>query len=110
MYDAMYIHTALLTTNDTREILDLTWNYRAKWKFIGTELEIDVASPGTLDAIDANNKTVEDCLREMINHWLRSAKPKPTRHAITMALQSRCVSGTAGNCHCVLSHPDKCYY
>ena len=87
----MYMYAAILTIKDIREVLDLTWNYRARWKFIGTELEIDV---GTLDAIDANNKTVEDSLREMINHWLRNEKPRPTRDAITVALQSEHVSTT----------------
>ena len=96
VYDTMYMYVALLSDKDTRVVLDLTWDYRAKWKFIGTELDID---EGTLDAIDANNKTVEDCLRDMINHWLRNAKPNPTRDAINLALQSKHVSSAAGNCH-----------
>ena len=70
-------------------MLDLTWDYRAKWKFIGIELDID---GGTLDAIEANYKMVEDCLREVIIHWLRNAKTKPTRDAITTALRSERVS------------------
>ena len=96
VYDTMYMYVALLSDKDTRVVLDLTWDYRAKWKFIGTELDID---EGTLDAIDANNKTVEDCLRDMINHWLRNSKPNPTRDAISLALQSKHVSSAAGNCH-----------
>ena len=75
-------------------MLDLTWNYRARWRFIGIELGID---EGTLDAIDKDNRRVEDCLREMITLWLRGCKPEPSRHAITTALQSGRVSSTVGN-------------
>ena len=75
-------------------MLDLTWDYRASWKLIGIELGIDT---GTLNAINLNNKMVEDCLVGMIDHWLRNEKPRPTRDAITMALQSKCVSSVVGN-------------
>ena len=79
-----------------KEILDMTWNYRARWKFIGIELGID---EGTLDAIDKDNRKVDDCLREMIKYWLRlGRRPKPSRRAISRALESRRVSSTAGNC------------
>lgn len=94
MYDAMYVHIVLLTTNDTREILNLTWDYRASWKFIGIELGIDV---GTLSAIDKDYRMVGECLREMIIHWLSNERPKPTQDAITTALRSEHV--LAGNCH-----------
>ena len=72
----------------------MTWNYRARWRFIGIELGIN---EGTLDAIDEDNRKVEDCLREMITRWLRRCKPKPSRHAISMALKSGRVSRTVGN-------------
>ena len=75
-------------------MLDLTWNYRARWRFIGIELGID---EGTLDAINKDNRKVEDCLREMITLWLRGSKPEPSQHAITTALQSGRVSSTVGN-------------
>ena len=88
--------SALLGTENLKEILDLTWNCCARWRFIGIELGIDV---GTLDAINVNNRKVEDCLREMITIWLRRHKPKPSRHAIITALQSGRVSSTVGNCH-----------
>ena len=79
-------------------MLDLTWNYRARWRFIGIELGID---EGTLDAISKDNRKVEDCLQEMITLWLRGRKPwpKPSRHAISKALQSGRVSTTVGNSH-----------
>ena len=84
---------ALLTTENQNEVLDLTWKYRARWRFIGIELGIDESD---LDAIYENNRKVEDCLRKMITVWLRGSKPKPSRHAITKALQSERVSSTVG--------------
>ena len=89
-------HAALLSTENLKEILDLTWKYRARWRFIGVELGID---EGTLDAIHKDNRKVEDCLREMITLWLRGCKPKRSRHAINTALQSGHVSTTVGNSH-----------
>ena len=84
----------LLNTNDIREVLDEMWNYRARWRFIGIELGIDT---GTLDAIEANYRKVEDCLCEMINVWLRCINPKPTKSAMKTALESEHVLGAKGN-------------
>ena len=84
----------LLTPENIREIIDLTWPHRARWKLIGTELGIDT---GTLDAIDANNKKVEGCLNELITGWLRNNKPRPTRAAITAVISSEHILSAAGN-------------
>ena len=64
----------------------MLWDYRAKWKFIGIELQIE---PGDLDAIRKNNRDVEDALYEMIKFWLYRANPRPTRTVLEVALQSR---------------------
>lgn len=63
--------------------------------FIGVDLGIDA---GTLNAIDANNGTIGDCLLDMIIHWLCNYDPVPTRDAITIALQSERVSSVTGIC------------
>ena len=81
-----------LTPDNMKEMLDLTWDYRSKWKFIGIELGIN---PGTLDALDADNKKAGQCLSELISLWLRGKSPKPTRSAMVEALQSSCVTGGA---------------
>ena len=94
------MHVDVLCTEDMKEVLEMTWNYRARWRFIGIELGID---EGTLDAIDKDNRKVEDCLREMITLWLRGCKAKPSRHAISMALKSGCVSRTVGNDHLIVT-------
>ena len=69
------------------------WDYRARWKFIGIQLCIDT---GTLDAIEKDCKTVNDCLLRMVTDWLRNS-PRPTRETIKAALQSKLVSNAAGN-------------
>ena len=81
----------ILVIKDLKEVLECTWKYRAQWRAIGTELGID---QGTLVAISKNERNVEDCLREMINTWLRDTNPMPTRSALTAALNSEHVSGT----------------
>ena len=92
-----FIATAFLTLEDIREVLDLTFPHCAKWRQIGVQLGIDV---GKLDAIEANRKMVEDCLTDLISHWLRNAIPKPTRGALTTLLQSQYF--TSGKLvHCV---------
>ena len=87
MYDAL----AALSIDNIKEILDQTWQYRAKWKFIGIELGIDT---GTLDALDADHKKSEVCLRNMIKTWLRNKTPRPTRMAINQALESPSVAAS----------------
>ena len=76
-----------------KEVLDEVWDYRARWKFIGIQLKIN---NGTLDAIEKDCKTVDDCLLRMIMNWLRNS-PRPTRETIKVALQSKLVSSAAGN-------------
>ena len=94
IYNVMYtIHAEPLNPDNTREILDVTWPHRARWRLIGTELGIDT---GTLDAIDANNKKVEGCLNELITGWLRKTNPRPTRVAITAVLNSEHILSSAG--------------
>ena len=76
----------LLGIDNVREVLDVLWDYRAKWRFIGLELEI---KPGDLDAMGANNRTVEDALLEVIKLWLHRANPKPTRTFLSAVTRSK---------------------
>ena len=80
-------HVAL-TSNNVKEVLNLTWTYRSRWRFVGIELGIDV---NTLDAIERDHRKAEDCLTELITIWLRRTNPKPTKSAITRALESQSV-------------------
>ena len=81
----MHDTVALLDIDDSNEIITLAWDYRASWRFIGRNLGIDA---GTLDAIEENRRKVGDRLTDVINLWLRSNKPRPTRGAICAVLQS----------------------
>ena len=83
----MLPHAELLSSDNMREVFDFFWNYRARWKFIGMELGIDV---NTLEATDKDHRKAEDCLFELIGQWLRGGKA--TRNAMTRALQSKCVA------------------
>ena len=94
--DYMYVYlylTAGLTVEDIRDVLDLTWEYRANWKFIGTELNI---KQGDIEAIASNHHKVEDCLHEMLCCWLRRVTPRPTRSAVYKALRSERVAQNIG--------------
>ena len=72
-----------------KEILDVAWDSRARWRFIGIELGFDT---GTLDAIEYDKKKAEDCLSELISEWLRQSDPRPTRTAMAKALESPSVA------------------
>lgn len=75
-----------------KEVLDLTWYYRANWEFIGIELGIN---RGTIAAIKENSATAEKRLAEMMDGWLKHDQPKPSRQALNSALQSERVQLTA---------------
>ena len=60
-------------------MLNLTWDYRARWKFLGIELGFDI---GTLDAIGKNNANVEESLTDLMGKWLRRGDPRATRSDI----------------------------
>ena len=89
-----HLDADLLNISNIREVLDETWKYRARWRFIGIRLGIDT---GTLDAIEADHRKVEDCLRKLINIWLKDVSPRPTRTAMKAALRSESVLCGAGN-------------
>ena len=84
-------HVAL-GPNNAKEVLNLIWDYRSRWRFIGIELGIDVS---TLDTIDRDYRKADDCLTELITKWLRCTNPKPTRSAIAKALESQSVAASA---------------
>ena len=89
MHIASLNFAEVLKPENIREVLDISWDYRSKWKFIGIELKIP---DSTLEAIETDHKKCEDCLLDMIKIWLRGDYPQPTRSAITAALQSKYVA------------------
>ena len=81
---------APLGIENTKEIIHLAWDYRARWWFIGRELGIN---RGTLEDIAVHERTIDDRLSEVITTWLKNVNPKPTRSAILAAIKSERVSG-----------------
>ena len=92
LYDHSCHHAEYLCIDNTRELLDLLWDYRSKWNLLGIQLGID---DSTLEAIDMDQRKTENALVEVIKKWLRRVDPRPTRSALTMALQSECLAGKA---------------
>ena len=92
MYISSKFDHIALTSGNVKEVLNLTWKYRSRWRFIGIELGIDV---NTLDTIEKDHRKAEDCLTELISIWLRRVNPKPTRSAVTKALESQSVVASA---------------
>ena len=88
----MFMYHVALSPNNAKEVLNLMWDYRSRWRFIGIELGIDVS---TLDTIDKDYRKADDCLTELITTWLRRTNPKPTRSAIAKALESPSVVASA---------------
>ena len=88
----MFMYHIALGPNNAKEVLNLMWDYRSRWRFIGIELGIDVS---TLDTIDKDYRKADDCLTELITKWLRRTNPKPTRSAITQALESQSVAASS---------------
>ena len=85
-----------------REVLDYFWDYRAKWKMIGIELQIGM---GTIDSIDKSQRGVDDCLIEVIKVWLHGKTA--TVSAMSAALKSKCVGGGVPSAHgkmIIISH------
>ena len=72
-----------LTIKNARSMLYLA---RAKWKTIGIELDVDI---GTLKVIEKRcNSDPDECLPEMLDHWLKQVDPPPSWEALAGALKS----------------------
>lgn len=84
------MHIDFLSSANMREVLDLLWDYRERWKSIGTTLGIDT---GILDAIDKDSQEYEESLVKLISTWLQGNNPRPTWSAMTIALQAQQVAG-----------------
>ena len=88
----MFVHfTGLLSLQNLQEIHEHLQGIRPKWYNIGVQLRLP---PGELDAIQAEQQTLSDCLREMIRMWLCRNCPQPTKDELCMALRSRVVDET----------------
>ena len=64
-------------------VLDLIWDSRTKWKHIGIKLGMNKSD---LDAIEINERKIEDCFTNMLSDWLRNGNPSWT--ALASALKT----------------------
>lgn len=64
------------------------WEGRAKWYNIGLALKL---TPGTLDAIRANHRFVEDCFSATLKEWLIVSKLHPSWSSLATALRDKTV-------------------
>ena len=77
------VHSA---TPELRDLLDaLQQKVACKWKTLGVFLKIPT---GRLDNIEAKHHDPEDCLREMLQVWLKQMHTPPTWASIINALDS----------------------
>lgn len=73
-----------LYIKDLREVNRLLRDISRKWYDIGIELGL---TADELKNIKANCDSVEECLREMLDKWLRNIDPLPTWRALGDALK-----------------------
>lgn len=90
----LHVPYAVLSPSDVHKVLTYVWDFRAKWKYIGLELSVEL---GTLDAIEKDNPKCEDCLREVIMRWIHAAEAPPTWIALDKAMQSKMITGSLVN-------------
>ncbi len=79
----------VLSETDLKDLLEVLNNARAKWRLIGTQLEIH---PGTLEAITL--ETTNDsslALTRTLTRWLKRLEPAPTVRALAGALETSVV-------------------
>ena len=87
-----YVFCVTAVPVSMKELLDIAWDYRARWRLIGIELQIDTS---TLEAIAVDNHhKVGDCLTELIKTWLRQIDPRLARRYMTKAVKSERLTGS----------------
>ena len=97
---SVYQHVIYCTLGDTsphkptlRQLLTMLKPVTAEWRVLGVHLCIDA---GKLDAIRAANPhKVEDCTRDLVNHWLQKYPNKGWRD-IVIALREMGRNDVAG--------------
>ena len=81
-----------LGTNDLWCVRKAIYSIHHKWYNIGLELHIPFTA---LDAIKANHQTTDECLTEMLKHWLTHDSPPPSWIGLVEALSSEPVGKTS---------------
>ena len=71
--------------DDLCDVQGAIYSIHHKWYNIGLQLHI---SFHVLDGIKANNRTTDECLTEMLKHWLTRDSPDPSWNELVEALFS----------------------
>ena len=74
-----------LTIQSLREVRGLLYAVRRKWYSIGIELKLKIED---LNTIKTKSSDPGECLTEMVELWLKSINPRPTRKALSDALKA----------------------
>ena len=74
-----------LTAEDLWKVQNILCEVCEKWFDIGIQLKL---TPSSLNKIEANYRTVEECCRKMLLTWLSQVEPVPTWAALVEALTS----------------------
>lgn len=77
-----------LKLDDLNTVLEELYEARTKWYFIGLKLKVPV---DTLDSIKAQSDDPNECLLQVLKHWLKTVDPKPMWEALVDGLRGRLV-------------------
>ena len=77
-----------LSTSDLSKVRNEILPAAAKWYDIGLELGM---TADYLDTVRKTNNDPQDCLRELLRHWLSGVDPQPSWKALITALSSPAV-------------------
>ena len=75
-----------LTLQDLKEVKNISWNARTKWREIGIQLKIDYE---TLNVIECDCDNVDSRFDKMLSTWLIQINPEPTWTRLSSALKSK---------------------
>ena len=75
-----------LTLQDLKEVENISWNARTKWREIGIQLKIDYE---TLNVIECDCDNVDSRFDKMLSTWLIQINPEPTWTRLSSALKSK---------------------
>ncbi len=91
-YNYIYYTVVLNARDHLREAKTALWDVRAKWRSFGLELGVD---PYTLDSIAVKyQNNPDECLPQLLQHWMDSDKTDPTWERVVYALRARPVGFT----------------
>ena len=68
------------------KLLKLLMPLSTHWRNIGVLLELEDANLGAIE--DSHKGVPDNCLREMLNQWLRQSNPRPTKTALVEAVET----------------------